>query len=413
MKNLIVIVIMMSSTLIYASTVPLSWYQPGTQSSDKGLERNQSIQESKFNEELNFIFNTQLNALEENSITEQSQKGIKLPFGFKFSHYVTDFSISKSGIFGFSALKAKSAVEIKWQKKKNKSIDKQTEPNNVLEFTDDSDEHFNQLSKQIIKIAHSSGKIDMTPSAEKKLSQNVHRAMNNFKYMIRSIENKEFKVWDLAAIRLDLNIGATGKIFWVSSAGASVRVRLEWKKVNISKPSNNYKSRINSNLANKILYDLDTLLSEYKIGNFTVDKVNIGVGISRKGRFLGLAKSKAGFMGFLRFKPKEIVKQEQELAQTLDHSELSDEDIEVVLGEDEFNRTDEKGFLFFKLSRHKFRNGIRKSLKMVNFFANAADKKGKNWEVNGLKAAFDLQKSGFLGLSSVTGQTVIEIELKR
>lgn len=389
MKNLIIIAILgLVSSSVMAAYVPTQWIE------DNKNNKNSSQEEVMFEKELGFIFDQQLQGLEEN---EDNSKA--LPYGFQFSHYVTDFSVSKSGLFGFSAYKAKSALEVKWSKKKNKALEKQSEEN-VISFSGTSDEDFSQLSKRVISVAKASGKI----KNHKNLESQVNKTVKRLKYVIQSTENKTFTNWDLKGMRVELTFSATGKVLWIASATGSLRIRLEWKKKKIEKLAHTKRRVYISNVTNMLLYDLDKILPQKNLGEFKVKGVNVGVGVSYKGGILGIASAKTGFIGFLSFKPVK-----NKIVDSNISNEIAEGDIPVITDE-----SNEKVFGRFKrFSRNRFRNGLRRSLGTVKSFSRAAARSGKNWEVNSLKAVFDLSRSGFLGLSRVSGKSVIEIELKR
>lgn len=388
MKKIILITFLFVSKFTIAATIPSHWL------GEINKNKNTINEELKFEKDLCSIFNSQLHALDSN--TEEKLKRKSLPFGFNFSHYVTDFSVSRSGLFGFSAYKAKSALEVKYAKKTN-SHNKTLEETNHLIFNGTSDDDFIELSEKVVEIALASGKI----KNESVLENQVNKTIQNLKYIIQSTDNKEFKNWDLAGMRVELSFAASGKILWIASATPSVRIRLEWKKVKRNNENNHKNTVYISNIANMLLYDLDRELTDKSFPGFGVKKVNVGVGISYKGGFLGLAKAKAAFVGFLSFIPVKKNTDEQTLT-----NEIINGDIPVIT--DQIN---EKGFRRF--SRSLFRNGLRRSLSTVKSFATAANQKSNYWEVQGLKAVFDLSKKGFLGLSSVSGKSVIEVELKR
>jgi hypothetical protein len=92
----------------FAQTLPLDWVNEYAQQ-NKG-QRQQGLDSS--GEYVDHIFGLQQETLNQH---ENQNSGLSL------SRFATAFSVSKSGLMGFSSLKATHAVEIHWEKNKRSS----------------------------------------------------------------------------------------------------------------------------------------------------------------------------------------------------------------------------------------------------------------------------------------------------
>lgn len=326
----------------------------------------------------------------------------KSPNGFKFSQYVTDFSLSKSGLFGLSALKATTAVELKW---KRASLQKMKDFSSELEVVDDSKEALRVTASQVEALAVSTGKVEASAA----LKTNIEEVLSKVKAMMEQMDHMDFPGWQLTSMRLDLSIGANGQVWTFAKAGASVRVRLDWKKIRNGSNKTAMMKNMNSSFINKILYDFNEIYKEQNLAGFKVKMVNVGVGLSLKGSFLGLSSTKAGIIGYLRFVPVPV--NNKMALKIIDvNSDLATEGIEY-LADSELEASKNMNLTF--LPRNKWKAGLLKGLMMAKFFAGSADRFQNIWQVSEIKTVFELSKSGFLGLASTSATGTLETELVR
>ncbi len=384
-----IICIFLFSSIASAAHLPQSWINDGEQ------QKNTLSSHQELNATDDYL--TSVLAIQEKVLMAREEKALH---GFKFSQYITDFSVSKSGLFALSALKATTAVELKWKKA---NLQKMNEVVADLEVLDDSPEALALTASEVAALAVASGKIEASPA----LITNIEGVLHKVKFMMEQMEHEDFHGWRLAALRLDLSIGASGQVWTFAKAGASVRLRLDWKK--IKKVSNN-KMMLNnktSNFVNKILYDFNQVYQAQDLGGFEVKMINVGVGLSRKGGLMGLASTKLGIMGYLRFVP---IPAALNLPAIIDsNSALATEDIEYVSDEALENKSVNHLFV----PRNKWRAGLMKGLTMAKFFAGSADRFQNRWQVTEIKTVFELTQSGFLGLASTSATGAIETELVR
>lgn len=372
----------------YASTLPVDWI---VESHEKKGPPVTSVQ---LQGARNFL--EKVLSIQEKVLLSKEDKQVQ---GFRFSHYITDFSVSKSGLFGLSSLKGRSAVEFGWKKKNDsKGLAEEAQ----VEIEGDSPRSLKLSADQIEEIAVSTGKVKSSPL----LRQNIETSLMEARTIMSEVNVMDFPGWKLGGLRLDLNIGANGRVWFFSKVGAVVRIRINWKRTKVTAhgkavaPVNGNTNRFVS----KVLYDLDKIYSGGSIAGFKVKVVNIGVGVTQKGSVLGLfGSASAGFIGHLRFEP---VKKSLPDTTPMTDSSLPTEDIEYV-----GNEESGKGMNFLFIPRNKWRDGLRKSLRLATFFASSASRFNGKWQITDMKTEFELTKSGFLGLASTSANSIIALEL--
>lgn len=355
---------------------------------------------SEFEKYYEQILDTQGKALDQISLEENS-KGL---FAFQMNEMKTNLSVSRSGIFGLSAYKAKKALEITWKKR---AIDKNysSENEHIITVPAEATEmDLKKVSDEIVAIARSSKKIKNL----KRLEDNINRTLNRTNSVIKNFHLTHYGAWALDSLRLDLNLGVDGSVWVFTKFGIKVRVRLEWSlkkmKVDSLKVAT---SNAQSKFVSKVLADLDKAVSGQRRSGFKIKKVNVGIGMSHKGGFFGMWKSSYGFLGFLRFVPVRT--------KAIDQVNLAliPENDDYSVGEN--SESSEKGLISrIFLRRKSFRTGMTKTMQTTEFFANAANKpRSQQWYVAELKTISSVTRSGFFGLSSVSTDGVVEVELKR
>jgi len=377
MKLKLFIISFLLVTNAFSNTLPLSWITENENGKVIFIEE----QTQHYIEN---ILDIHSEVLEE--IHEQKQ------LGFKMNQMVTDFSVSKSGLLGLSALKAKKAVEFKWKKKSSsKEIN---EADIVIDVADDKMD-IEAYTYEIYELARASKKVKKT----KYLRSHIRNQLKKVNTILEGIDVKEFGHWKLDGLRVDLNISGEGKVTFLSKFGMDLRVRLDFKINQKNKSSMVTSSSQINDFTKKILSDLEASLSQYDFGNYQVKKVNIGLGLSHKRNIFGLSSSKMGFIGYFRFKPIAHSLDSHSIALESEYDYIDDEEVE-------------KGNMSILIGRKTFRSGIKKSLDILSFFSHRKERKG-HWELSEIKSVFELTKSGFLGLASTSSTSLLEIELKR
>lgn len=386
----ILLCLLLTANYATASTVPTNWYSlEDTQSNTQYENSNKS--NSNLGEYVDQIFNF------EEAVLGDLEKNDKSLGGWKLSGQKTDFSISKKGVFGFSAMKAASAVELKWVRESaNKSNTSEvTKDNTIVVDSQMSEEELINELEPAIALALSSGKIE----DESKLRTNLINKVLESRKFVKLVEKSSTGSWTPVKLRIDLSFGVSGNVFSVAKLGTDFRIRLDFKmtpnKNNKSTPSSKKEEKFIKLISN-LSKDIDHAIKDSKIDSkFKVNKVSFGFGISKKTIF-GLANSSAATAGQLYFKKSSNKSIEKE--------------VDLV---GDYDLSGDQKFFPSLTKRAKFRKGLKKSLKISNFFAKRAEKKNGNWKIGEIKVAFTVSYSGIFGLSGTSGKTMAAIFLKK
>lgn len=355
-----------------------------------------SASAAPWEEKFDVILSAQGKALD-SFVAKEDQKS--LPNRFVLKELITDFGVTKQGLFGISAVKSNRSVEVKW--KKVKTLPEKVE-DQESKFVVEESTSLDEISSSVTKLALASGKVKAHPQLE----ASIKKSLTQVSDQLESIELTSYNGWKLDGLRLDLNFGAEGQLSFLNFAGAKFRVRLEWKLK--EKKLQNKMVRFNEQTAfvSKVLYELGSVADKIRIPGFTNTRILIGTGMNNK-RSFGLWKYSAGFVGGLVFVPRP---KDKAIEPSLPASVINQN---FTMGgvEDEEN----KG-LFRRVSftRVAFSKGIMQSLETAARFAEkASQRKATHWMVAEIKTASDISKTGIFGLSTVSANGVIEMDYKR
>jgi hypothetical protein len=295
--------------------------------------------------------------------------------GFSMTEMITDLAVTKSGLLGLSALKSNNGVEIKWKRKASSFLPDES-PEIVID-ADATEMDIDKISDTVFRIVSDSGKINNT----KNVRSSVKNAFLSIQRDVTSIQVTKLNDWRLTALRLDLNFSSSGQLWMFARAGASLRVRMEWK----FKPIHYLKSSVVNPHTEFVVKTLDALgksMQKIPVPGFDARKVSIGVGASQKKAF-GLWKASAGFIGFLIFTP------ETRFLKSM-----------VVLPPD--------------LANQRLILGMEKSLRTAAFFAeNSLLERSRHWTIAEIKTINDVSFTGFFGIADFTTKGAVEIDFKR
>lgn len=317
---------------------------------------------------------------------------------FHMTDMITDIGISKTGILGLSALKSTNSIELRW-KRKTQALNFENKELVVPADLEDLD----HLSDTIAALAEKSGKVKNISKAE------IKEALTKVQEKIQLFSVTEQNAWKLSGIRLDLNFSASGKVTFLTSAGTSLRIRLEWLVKNKFLKTTFKNLNEESRTVAKVLADLNRA-KLILIPGFEIKKVTLGFGSSVKKSF-GVWKYSSGFIGALIFVP--VVNPHLELVSI--PSELKEMPLEVNGFEEE--ETTDKWRLPWRRSYSvsvNFSRGLERSLDLASSFVRMADaKKFPNWYISEVKTVNDISKSGAFGFANVSARGFLEIDHKR
>lgn len=385
-------------SLLLASSAQASFHAPKSwvNSNEEVTEENFKKSDIGFGSYVDRILDAQLKALE--TLPANEEKGIFS--GWKLDGYKTDLSISKSGLFGVGALKAKKAVELNWARKSNKEAKSESSSIKNIELNDEMTlEEMKAQMEPIITWAVSSKKVNN----ESRFRKNLHERVEKVFPLMKVLPALEKQGWRASKFRLEASFGVSGELLNIVDLGADARVRLEWKRTSTSnKLAELNKSELKlvkflSNLAEDL--EAGYQKSEIASQSYKFEKFSLGLGTSHKG-FWGIGKSKGGVSGLLFL--KRVTKKNLPISK--------------VDGDIDFVSNNEDKFLgkIFKVKRKRFRKGITKAFSITDWFSQKSEKKNSSkWHVNKIKTAFEISYKGIFGLSTTTGKTKAEIYFKK
>ncbi len=379
MKYFFALIFIYSSTLSAEVTAPDDWWSESHVDSKNMVGQ----QEKVISNVLDEVFSVQNEVLSE-SKSKNSH--------FKLSEYSSGFSVSKTGLFGLSALKATQAIEVFW--KKNKTSETELKVKELeLTYSQNSKIRSSQIDLILDVVKKSSSVLDIFM-----FSTNLRKYLGDINYMFANIYGNKWKNWRFDGLRSDLFISSDGSISPVASIGAALRVRIEWKW----DPTEEDQTVTNlSSLITNLLNDLDYVLNENVYEQFDLSKAYVGIGYSSGLEFFGLATAGYSLMAYARFvkiDDKNIV---------LDES-ITGDSYQVA------EPTNNKGlFNYLKIKRNKWRSGLRKAIKMSSLFLVAASSAYENWSIYKVQTTFKMGHRGWLGFSSISTKAALQLVFKR
>lgn len=497
-----------------AHKVPTSWYNSDAATTDKSRpstnETHKTVDTSKgespvlpseddfesnkaLNQSIENIFTANALALEEGDLKAQSMmfqlSPLKAPLPttkpnndkpkdwvpWRAEYFMTDLSLTGSGLIGMLAFKGTSTVRAFWRRQGpapgstdfNKTAsDKHSENTSTPpEAVDDASANAEptimvtdsstpqELVKQLepaINAAVATGKIKDTPV----LRKNLLEAAKDFQMIATSIPNTDEDLpWWVSRFRLDFMIDAAGRVEPVGMVGGEVRFRFEWHRIQrvtstaasfsaqktiVPLDLSEKQSKLRESLKDFVLttaQDINAAFAEHTVFGFKAHQVRMGIGISVKGN-IGLIKGSAGVVGQIYFtrhteRPKlyPIPEKEKIYAHTLSQAHPSTplliiekkptpEHLRFATQNKMLLETsepdDEGGFgeAIYRLERDRFLKGLQKAAMISAYFAKrATQSQFKNWKVYELRSAFDASISGGFDLVTIVGSATAQVSM--
>jgi hypothetical protein len=276
-----------------------------------------------------------------------------------------------------------------------------------------------------------SGRIEKSANVKAELRKNLRQHLRKFRDLTSGIEEAPTDLsWYVGKVRFDLEISATGRVKF-GSVGGDVKIRLEWfhvqKKSTVlvprANPQNQNQNQSLRELAQAISEDLTAAGTRSSVPTFKTTYVYLALGMTASGN-VGVAKGSASAVGTIYFMPAEKPARQRLFAPQAKMSQASwyiidsdsrslryakNQGIETVsaMGLTGDNTT------LFKANRQVFREGLRKAMRISDFFADrAAQAQDSEWEIFKLRPTFALSVSGGLSLVTLTGTATVQIELQ-
>jgi hypothetical protein len=379
MKKLIILFLI--PQLAMAGILPFSWFK-----------RNRFVdQQEKASKEIEtFVSSAYQNQSEVLSDFDSTSNS-----SFKLAGFSSGFSISKMGILGFGALKAKESVEVQWTRKGQEVI------NQDMVFTFVSSSNKKAVSSQIADILQVVNITNASIDAFS-LAENLKVYFNDIANLFDGIENTKNNDWYFDGVRSDIYISIDGSIGFIATTGTEVKVRIEWLRNPLLVKSGK-KSNI-SNIINYLLNDISFVYKNQQMSGLELDKVYVGVGYSTKVSLYTIASATTKLKAYIRLK-----RASSKLSEGIGSIEI--DDINDAQAYPMYEKTNQKGLWgLFNIKRKRLRRGLKKALLMSQTFTAKRVMKYKEWEIAKVKTSFDLSHRGWLGFSSSNTSSNVQFE---
>lgn len=416
------------------ATAPTSWYDLSTSDESHTMDSlKQSSDEDKFGSSVETLLLAQRSAIENlgketsqnNIFSEKNRPADWVPW--RLVSIIGELGLSAGGLLGVLAFKGSAGVSVYWNKKENKPLSNEIYQESEMALLDLSEvKNKNELENELqpmIEGLMATGKI----SDRQNLKSQLSRIASDFHETALILSRSPEYQWYVSRFRLDLSISGTGTVSQGFSAGGALRARLEWyrsqKKIT---PTHsplfaNEKDRKLIGFIESLSSDLSTLSESESVGvAFDVNQFRIGLGLSIDGDF-GVVKGNAQIIGHIYFKKSQL--------QNPTPLSENPSPLYLMVGSDAMpshtysnqtlmNQFDINGDglideSIYKLDRKVFRSGIKKAVKIGQFFGKYAQKvSNEKWKIQKLKTAFDLSVGAGFGLVTISGMVVSEIEFQ-
>lgn len=432
-----------------SANLPMSWISEAPESLDKSNDLTEASRD------LDNILEAKTDMLEN---LDAEKKTKKVGQRWFLQSIMTEIGVENAGGIGIVGVKGETAVEFVWNRTPNsvkalqqkyygtstapekEVVEEKSEESNLRISEDDSKEDLEKKIKPIVDIAFKSGKIKHKETFKRELLSKV----NEFQTLINSMAHSpEMTSWWAYKFQLAVKFEASGKVVPFVKVGAGFRLVLEWyrsqKKNNVVRAREILRGNSIASKNAKYIYalakDFNTLepltLRNRKYG---LDVIKAGIGVGASGTIV-LASVKGEVMGSIFFKREQIkdksFEADVELGDELPILGDADEksisyakekglDYELVGLNQKALFNGEDGQAEYKGSRKMFRKGLKKAVKMANFFSRGALRRedrrlrqGKtlNFHLKAVEMELEVYLSGGVGLATIYGKAELALFL--
>ncbi len=437
-KNILVMMGLIFSFQAISATVPQSWIN---ESEDISIEKSEQMDELE--KAYDNILETKGDMLDDVVKGRSDQRR-----RWFLQSIASELTIEKKGTIGVLGLKGESVVGAIWQRtpesiqklqKKlygtsspviaEKSIDEETEGNgDVVKINSETTQ--SEMERQIGPIVEATfvaGKVkDKSRLREKLLSK-----LAEYQTLLKDLDHApQWTPWWVYKFQFQLNIEASGAVHAIANVGTEVRLRVEWYRIQrksqdkgIFTPSENAKVLL---AMAKDFSQMDELaLGRNGDKRFALDTIKVALGMSAKGKIV-VASVKGKVFGGVFFKRAKTVEKgidTIDLPETLPIlGEVNEENLKYAkannLKMDSIEKSEGITEAVYYASRDKFRKGLKKAVKMANFWTRGALKRQDKRRASGKEIHFDLnviemELELYLGggIGAVTVEGIAEVEL--
>ena len=397
----------------FANTLNPYWHQlPEEQTSSDKAVYSDSL--DSIDNVLGAIVDGNREALD--SVENNTDKAARRKSKWYLGGMETNLGLGLSGSIGVIGFGGTKTVKLKWARlnlDKSVTTEEAVDHNiTVSEATtkDQLDREFNVIADTLVK----SGKV----KDEAELKKNLQAVGRDFYEHAKGMKLNTRSVWYPSKLRLDISVGASGKINPVFvKLGGDVRIRLEWVRLMTKSSSDKgLMDKLNSKISksmNKLMKDLSEDITSSVEGkrdfyDFSLSKVKVGLGLSIEGKVV-VAKLKGELHPQVFFSRQVVSTSDKALVSfPLNGDEtmgMKADNAENVL---KYAKTAgvsfDKGIKesIFKMKRRRVRKGLKKAYKFAKKFAKKVSKRKKKknskWVIKEIESAYKFSISGSAGV---------------
>lgn len=245
--------------------------------------------------------------------------------------------------------------------------------------------------------------------------------------------------WWISGFRFDLAVDASGKISPLSTVGADLRFRFEWKRLQRQRSSmagadakvqplafgSGSDQRQMETFIDGLVADLEAASEDFaaKDSAYRPSAFRVGIGMSVGGK-IGISKTQASALGHVTFSrdmsapkpaPAELLGPETSdlllvdqdpRQETIDFAVKQGISLAGVFRDDSGKAVE----ALYRIDRNKFRGGLAKAFRIGRFFARQSGSgDSKSWQLFQVKTGFDLSITGALGVLKLGSLGAAEI----
>ncbi|MGZ3805799.1 MAG: hypothetical protein ACXVB4_16395 [Pseudobdellovibrionaceae bacterium] len=415
------------------NALPESWYKMP----ERGEESNFSFEEpsAKMNEYVKNTFSTHVTALtdleEESTSSESSILSVKHPKNWTPWHLdgmIVSFAIDENGLFGFLAFNNTTSIKGTWQQIKVPvpPVKNQSQRKSAIKLnrTMTDTEVVGSLEPTIqtimaTKVIKNETFFRKTLAAQVLQFVSVGRELDR----IQSLQG-----WHVDSYELQLTFNAQGQITPLIGVGGVVNIFFDWQKLYgnpktmNSAPSNPILFQSLQNLTQVVASLIPEAIQEsedLRSSGFDLNQFQVGVALGA-GWTIGIAQAGAAICGKIIYNKNY---QELKTLMAMDDvpSNREDATINLVTAENHstiftrsYGSVTSKGNPLIKIPRSKFKEGIKRAIKMGSYFSKRAkEADSKTWNVTNIEAEFDATIGGDLKIATVNGQGQMVLDFNR
>ncbi|RLA60908.1 MAG: hypothetical protein DRQ88_09745 [Epsilonproteobacteria bacterium] len=368
-------------------------------------------------------------------------------------------SVGTIGIGAFASVKIATAVEFIWNRTKESmrklqqkyygasdvsTVDKSVEKE-INGSSDQDTIRFNSatstpdLEKEIAPFVEASFKLGKIKD-KKLFKTNLIAKINDYQKVLSDLDGMpKYTPWWVYKFQFDLYFDASGKVLPFMSVGVGVGLKLEWYRIRKKNSDKSVKEMSdNSKFIMAMAQDFETLdkltLGKKKKAHYGLQYLKVGIGIGAKGQ-LGVAKLKGHLIGSAFFRraknhPNNKIRRvklnntfpiiDAYNSENLAYAKENSIEVEPNVSSDKSRIGDRIKSGIFKASRANFRKGLKKAIKMANFWSRVPLRRQAKRIARGKEQHFDLKiielelevyLRGTVGVATLEGIGVLELFL--